>query len=119
MFTLSVLRELDGDKYKCTYKMTESETLPLNIFLFRKDINNAEIYQNVVSIDDLQKYNPLSPILFTKSIAVLTYNTIASLENDILNIISKLTVLERDYKKYLIDHKFDNEEIFRIDDTWV
>jgi hypothetical protein len=54
MISLGIFREVKPDGYQVTMTVKDSLTLPKEVFLFRKDINNTAIYINVCSIDDLQ-----------------------------------------------------------------
>lgn len=118
MIHVGFLREIKQRSYQLTIDVKDSTELPIEIFLFRKDIDNQPIYVNVCSIDDIQKYNPSTPIIYTASIQEKTFTSIQALEDYKSDVESKIRLLERDYIKFLNEHKFGSEEIVTIDESW-
>ena len=111
--TYTVKRET-GNPFVYTITITASDYLPLEIFLFRHDIDNNDIFQHLCSIDELEKYDTDSNPLFRKKVLVMTGTSIVSLEQELAALHTAMTDLQIEYKAYLDEEEMDTTETVDI-----
>ena len=108
MIVLSVTRTTT----KYTIQIDSCSVLPTQLFLYRKDIDNEDIFEHVCTVDEIEKYPTYvpNPILFRKDIVEIEGASITELEANLQDKFTLLRQLDDDYAKFLELNKVGTTE---------
>lgn len=97
--------------------VTVSEYLPFEIFLYRINTDNEEIYTGLCRMEELDIH--LEPTIdvpfFRKSSFYKLFSSAKELEDYITELVDNIKILEGNYKIYLSEHLYEEEQIIEIE----
>ena len=114
MITMTYLMEIVDDKHKLTADIVGSDNIPTELFLYRVDLDEVEIYSgvcNLSNIEDFETYlKPGIPFL-RKSHYESLFASHTELETALDDIKTLLTELDEDYAYILLGYNETKTEV--------
>jgi len=118
MIVINILRSLS---YTATITVTSSSVTPTYIFLYRRDLDNVDIYTNVCTVSDINDFPVLSPGVgipfFRSDVVEKTFDNIPEMEVWIESVKADINQLDVDYILYTTEAKIGVVETVVINEV--
>lgn len=115
--SFKIAQDVEQNKYTLEVECLTSESIPLEVLLFKRDVQGIDTFHAVVTPQQIELYHADTPsegqCFFRKKIALLSFDTVDALLTAKTSFLTLLGKLVTDYQK--IASEITTEEVITFE----